>query len=86
MSGRIPRQFIDELLVRVDIVDVIDSHIPIKKMGANIVPVALFTVKKPPALALIKIDNFSIVLAVMQVAMLLLDTHRLFLLVAGLDH
>lgn len=35
MSGKIPRQFIDDLLVRVDIVDIIDSHVPLKKTGSN---------------------------------------------------
>lgn len=33
MSGRIPREFIDDLLVRVDVVDLIDSHVPLKKAG-----------------------------------------------------
>lgn len=35
MAGRIPQQFIDELLSRVDIVDVIDSRVPLKKAGKN---------------------------------------------------
>lgn len=35
MSGRIPKQFIDDLLVRVDIVDLIDTHLPLKKTGSN---------------------------------------------------
>ena len=33
MSGRIPRSFIDDLLNRVDIVEVIDSRVPLKKKG-----------------------------------------------------
>lgn len=33
MSGRIPRSFIDQLLTRVDIVDVIDARVPLKKAG-----------------------------------------------------
>ena len=33
MSGRIPRAFIDDLLNRVDIVEVIDSRVPLKKKG-----------------------------------------------------
>ncbi len=33
MSGRIPREFIDDLLVRVDIVDLINSHVPLSKKG-----------------------------------------------------
>lgn len=33
MAGRIPRSFIDDLLNRVDIVEVIDSRVPLKKKG-----------------------------------------------------
>jgi len=33
MAGRIPRNFIDDLLNRVDIVEVIDSRVPLKKKG-----------------------------------------------------
>jgi DNA primase len=35
MAGRIPQQFIDELLDRVDIVDVIDRRVKLKKTGKN---------------------------------------------------
>ena len=35
MSGRIPDQFIDELLTRVDIVDVIEQRVPLKKAGRD---------------------------------------------------
>jgi DNA primase len=35
MSGRIPDQFIDELLARVDIVDVIEQRVPLKKAGRD---------------------------------------------------
>ncbi|MGH8213283.1 MAG: DNA primase [Rhodanobacteraceae bacterium] len=33
MPGRIPERFIDELLVRVDIVDVVQRHVPLKRAG-----------------------------------------------------
>lgn len=33
MSGRIPPEFIDELLTRADIVEIIDSRVPLKKAG-----------------------------------------------------
>jgi DNA primase len=49
MSGRIPREFIDELLVRVDIVDLIDSHVPLKKTGNNFVARCPFHVEKTPS-------------------------------------
>jgi len=35
MAGRISRQFIDDLLSRADIVDVVDSRVPLKKAGKN---------------------------------------------------
>ncbi len=33
MAGRIPQSFIDDLVSRADIVEVIDSHVPLKKAG-----------------------------------------------------
>ena len=35
MRGRIPEKFIDELLARVDIVDVIQERVPLKKSGRD---------------------------------------------------
>ena len=35
MTGRIPRAFIDDLLNRIDIVEVIDSRVPLKKKGKD---------------------------------------------------
>lgn len=35
MSGNIPQSFIDELISRVDIVELIDGYIPLKKAGSN---------------------------------------------------
>src|SRR5688572_14208412 len=36
MAGRIPREFIQQLLSRIEIVDLIDSRVPLKKKsGAN---------------------------------------------------
>jgi DNA primase len=49
VSGRIPREFIDELLVRVDIVDLIDSHVPLKKTGNNFVARCPFHTEKTPS-------------------------------------
>ena len=33
MAGRIPQSFIDELVTRTDIVEVIDSRVPLKRAG-----------------------------------------------------
>ena len=35
VSGRIPQSFIDDLLARTDIVQVIDARVPLKKAGAE---------------------------------------------------
>lgn len=35
MAGKIPQQFIDDLLARCDIVDLIDSRVPLKKAGRD---------------------------------------------------
>ena len=35
MAGRIPEKFIDELLARVDIVDIIEQRVPLKKSGRD---------------------------------------------------
>lgn len=35
MAGRIPRQFIDDIIARTDIVDFIDARVPLKKAGRN---------------------------------------------------
>jgi DNA primase len=35
MSGRIPTQFIDELLARIDIVEVIEQRVPLRKAGKD---------------------------------------------------
>ena len=35
MAGKIPQDFINELLSRIDIVDIIDAYVPLKKMGKN---------------------------------------------------
>ena len=35
MPGRIPQSFVDDLLARTDVVDVIDSRVPLKKAGSE---------------------------------------------------
>src|SRR3989304_2782542 len=35
MAGRIPQTFIDDLLNRIDIIDVIDGYVPLRKSGRN---------------------------------------------------
>ena len=49
MAGRIPQHFIDELLTRVDIVDVIDSRVPLKKRGREYMACCPFHSEKTPS-------------------------------------
>ncbi len=58
MTGRISREFIDELLVRVDIVDLIDSRVPLKKTGTNYVARCPFHSEKTPSFAVNRNKQF----------------------------
>jgi DNA primase len=49
MAGRIPQNFIDELLNRVDIVDVIDSRVSLKKAGREYQACCPFHNEKTPS-------------------------------------
>lgn len=49
MSGRIPRDFINTVLARTDIVTLIDSRIPLRKMGANFSACCPFHQEKSPS-------------------------------------
>ena len=49
MAGRIPQHFIDELLNRVDIVDVIDSRVPLRKAGRDYQARCPFHEEKSPS-------------------------------------
>ena len=58
MTGRISRGFIDELLVRVDIVDLIDSRVPLKKTGSNYVARCPFHIEKSPSFSVNRNKQF----------------------------
>ncbi len=49
MAGRIPQEFIDELVNRVDIVDVIDERVPLKKAGKEYTACCPFHNEKTPS-------------------------------------
>ena len=49
MAGRIPQQFIDDLLNRVDIVEVVDSRVPLKKKGKEYMACCPFHSEKTPS-------------------------------------
>ncbi|HEX5793631.1 MAG TPA: DNA primase [Rheinheimera sp.] len=49
MAGQIPRQFIDDLLARTDIVELIDQRVPLKKAGRNYAACCPFHNEKSPS-------------------------------------
>lgn len=49
MSGRIPQSFIDDLMTRVDIVEVIDARVPLKKAGREYTARCPFHDEKTPS-------------------------------------
>ena len=49
MPGRIPRSFIDELLSRIDIVEVVDEYVPLKKAGRDYKACCPFHAEKTPS-------------------------------------
>jgi len=49
MAGRIPPEFIDQLLGRVDIVDIIDSRVHLKKAGKDYQALCPFHTEKSPS-------------------------------------
>ncbi len=57
-GGSIPREFIDDLLTRVDIVDLIDSLVPLKKSGSNFVARCPFHTEKTPSFSVNRSKQF----------------------------
>ncbi|MGD8593058.1 MAG: DNA primase [Gammaproteobacteria bacterium] len=49
MAGRIPQQFIDDLLARTDIVEVIESRVPLKRAGREYTACCPFHTEKTPS-------------------------------------
>ncbi len=49
MAGRIPQAFIDDLLARTDIVEVIDERVPLRKAGRNYTACCPFHNEKTPS-------------------------------------
>jgi len=49
MPGRIPREFIDDVIARIDLVDLIDARVPLKKAGVNYKACCPFHTEKTPS-------------------------------------
>ncbi len=58
MAGRIPQSFIDELLARVDIIDVIDTRVPLKKAGREYKACCPFHGEKTPSFTVSQVKQF----------------------------
>ena len=58
MAGRIPQHFIDELLSRVDIVDVIDTRVPLRKAGRDYQARCPFHEEKSPSFTVSQTKQF----------------------------
>lgn len=58
MAGLIPQHFIDELLNRIDIVDIIDAYVPLKKAGKNHQACCPFHDEKTPSFSVSQQKQF----------------------------
>jgi len=58
MAGRIPQAFIDDLLARTDIVEVIDARVPLRKAGRNFTACCPFHNEKTPSFSVSQDKQF----------------------------
>lgn len=58
MSGRIPQIFLDDLLQRIDLVELIDSYVPLKKAGNSFIACCPFHHEKGPSFNVIAKKQF----------------------------
>ncbi len=58
MAGRIPQTFIDDLLDRIDIVDVVNGRVPLKKAGKNYKACCPFHEEKSPSFTVAQDKQF----------------------------
>ena len=58
MAGRIPEQFIDDLVNRIDIVDLIESHVPLRKAGKGFQGLCPFHNEKTPSFTISREKQF----------------------------
>ena len=58
MAGRIPEQFIDDVLARVDIVDLIESYLPLRKAGRDFQALCPFHGEKSPSFTVSREKQF----------------------------
>ena len=58
MAGKIPEYFIQDLLVRIDLVDLIDARVPLKRSGSNFMARCPFHNEKTPSFSVNRAKQF----------------------------
>ncbi len=58
MAGSIPREFIDNILASTDIIEVIDSRVPLKRSGSNFMACCPFHGEKTPSFSVSQVKQF----------------------------
>ena len=58
MAGTIPREFIDEVLAYTDIVELIDTRVPLKRSGSNHMACCPFHGEKTPSFSVSQPKQF----------------------------
>lgn len=69
MKGSIPRTFIDDLLAKTDIVELVNSRVKLKKAGRDYQACCPFHHEKTPSFTVSQKNSFIIVLAVVHTVM-----------------
>ncbi len=58
MAGKIPRQFIQELIARIDLVDLVDARVPLRQSGSNFTARCPFHNEKTPSFTVSRDKQF----------------------------
>jgi DNA primase len=58
MAGKIPRQFIQELIARIDLVDLVDARVPLRRVGSNFTARCPFHDEKTPSFTVSRDKQF----------------------------
>ena len=60
MAGRIPQEFLDQLLNRVDLVEVISARMPLRRAGHEFMACCPFHAEKTPSFSVSPRKQFTI--------------------------